>query len=305
MAFGRFAGLAARGQRLAVARQGLMRLGAALAGIACLSAAAAAQGAEGGTLFAEPFAVVHSLIQDDGAGNRFETEPVKDHYFGSWIVSERADGSRMVVDLARRELTEIRPELGTWWSLSFDRHAELQRRLAELEGDDTSEPDKANVEVLDWQVVEVPAGAEKALAGGSVPRRFSIRAEGAAESAEVWIDPSLRASARALDALAGFEATLAGGADKASSQPPVDAARRLAGGALVVRSVRQRGDLRIEDVGSKVEKLARMPRELAEVPEGLVRVASPLEQIVSFLEEERRREQHLGRPALGGGGAGE
>lgn len=280
---------------------GVIQAGVA-AVLALWPAASVAQSIAEGVLFAEPFAIVHSLIQDDGAGTRFETEPVTDHYFDSWIVSVRADGSRMVVDLARRELTEVRPELGTWWSLSFDRWAELQGRLVELEAEAAGLAAKsvgAPEEPIDWHVAELPATTEKAVAGGNVPRRFAIRAEGASESAEVWIDPSLRASGRALDALTAFETALAGGSDKASRVPPVDAARRAGGGALAVRTLRQTGSVRIEDVGSKVERLPRAPRELVEVPEGLARVAAPLEQIVAFLEEERRRDQHLGRPDMG------
>jgi hypothetical protein len=255
-----------------------------------------------GVLFAEPFTIAHALIQDDGAGTRFETEPVTDHYFDSWIVSVRGDGSRMVVDLVRREMVEIRPELGTWWSLSFDRWAELQARLVELEAEEAGTAVKSAAEPqepLEWQIAELPAGADKAVAGGRAPRGFALRAEGVSESAEIWIDPSLAVSPRALDALVAFETALAGGGDKASRRPPVDQARRAGGGALAIRTVRQTGTTRVEDTASKIERPMRAPRELVEVPEGLARVAAPLEQIVAFMEEERRREQYLGRPELG------
>ena len=80
-------------------------------------------------LFPEPFAVEHRLIQTGPDGEAFAADAVTDHYGGSFVVSVRSDGSRMIVDLARRELTEVRPEAGTWWSVSFDRLAELARRV--------------------------------------------------------------------------------------------------------------------------------------------------------------------------------
>ena len=92
---------------------------------------ALAQGTAG-ALFPEPFVVEHHLVQTDDDGSRFQTEPVTDYYGGSWIVSVRPDGSRRIVDLARREVTEVQPERGTFWSLSFDRLGELSARLADL-----------------------------------------------------------------------------------------------------------------------------------------------------------------------------
>ena len=36
-----------------------------------------------------------------------------DYYGGTWIVSVRPDGSRLVIDLARRELTEVAQQEAT------------------------------------------------------------------------------------------------------------------------------------------------------------------------------------------------
>src|SRR3954468_13001252 len=78
----------------------------------------AAAGAQLGPLFPEPFRVEHHLVQDDGDGSRFVGEPVTDTYGGSWIVSQRPDGSRLIVDLVRRELTEVRTAKGVYWTVS-------------------------------------------------------------------------------------------------------------------------------------------------------------------------------------------
>ncbi|HET9767479.1 MAG TPA: hypothetical protein VFS60_11570 [Thermoanaerobaculia bacterium] len=90
--------------------------------------------AQTGPLFPQPFRVEHHVVQDDGDGSRFVGESVVDTYGGSWIVSQRPDGNRLIVDLARRELTEVQPEKGTYWTLSFDRLAELQVRLRQAQG---------------------------------------------------------------------------------------------------------------------------------------------------------------------------
>ena len=93
-------------------------------------------GAQAGSLFPQPFQVRHHLVQDDGDGSRFASDTVTDTYGGSWIISERPDGSRLVVDLTRREVTGIQPDKGTYWTVSFDRLGELPagdggRRAAE------------------------------------------------------------------------------------------------------------------------------------------------------------------------------
>lgn len=92
----------------------------------CLVAAADTQAARGETvLFPETFRVVHHLEQDDGDGERFVSDSVVDTYGGSWLVSERPDGSRVIVDFTRRELTEVSPARGVFWSVTYDRLAEL------------------------------------------------------------------------------------------------------------------------------------------------------------------------------------
>ena len=54
---------------------------------------AAAQDAAG-PVFPQPFLVEHQVVQTLPDGDLFATEPVTDYYGGSWIVSQRTDGSR-------------------------------------------------------------------------------------------------------------------------------------------------------------------------------------------------------------------
>ncbi len=102
--------------------------------LALVSFSASALGAQSGLLFSEAFRVEHHLEQMDESGDRMISEAVLDTYGGSWIVSERPDGSRMIVDFSRREVTEIRPQRSAFWTVSFDRLGELHRRLAAAEG---------------------------------------------------------------------------------------------------------------------------------------------------------------------------
>lgn len=89
-----------------------------------------------GTLFPTPFVVEHQLIQTDADGTVYYSEPVRDTYGGSWLVSERADGSRLIIDLSRRQLTEIRPADGKFWTIDFDRLARLHADLVAAEDAD-------------------------------------------------------------------------------------------------------------------------------------------------------------------------
>src|SRR3954452_3858151 len=123
-------------------------------------------GAQPGPLFPEPFRVEHHLVQDDGDGSRFVGEPVTDTYGGSWIVSQRPDGSRLIIDLVRRELTEVRTAKGVYWTVSFDRLAELQARLRAAQGLARKPAKKADGETKaaspELTVTEVPAGSGRA-----------------------------------------------------------------------------------------------------------------------------------------------
>lgn len=300
--------------------------------VLALLAAPAPAAAQGGALFPEPFVVEHQLVQTDGDGERFETEPVTDYYGGSWIVSVRPDGRRLVVDLARREITEIRPDRGTYWSLDFGRLAELTERAAvaqrrERPGAAAEAPEAAPLAAreapAELVIQELPtSGGVAARARGPAAgaafaapgvRRLRVVEEALAEDPgagmEVWVDASVRLRPAALDALAALETSLAGGraSQAKEGRPPVArylaAARSHAAGAVPVRTVRHLDDgrgagpatarVRLEDVASRLEPVDDFPEELVAVPEGLRRVPHPLEGVVAFLEDEAERYRRM------------
>ena len=63
-------------------------------------------------LFPEPFLIEHYVVQVDTDGSSYRGANVTDYYGGSWIVSVAGDASRMIVDLERRTLAEVRPRKG-------------------------------------------------------------------------------------------------------------------------------------------------------------------------------------------------
>jgi hypothetical protein len=281
--------------------------------------------AQAGALFPQAFEVEHHLSHDDGTGDRFVSEAVVDTYGGSWIVSRRPDGSRLIVDLARRELTEVREEKGAYWTVSFDRFAELQRRLRAAQGNGGQAEDgelapgpgpalgrRLAAEPAEELVVTEVTGGEGLVARGTsgLAGRAGVRqlrvappSAGAAAGLEVWLDPTVRLGPEALRALATFEAEVLSAARAAASvaEAPgryLAAARAHAGGAFPVRTARAAALAvdgspmgRVEDVATRLERLERFPRDLVEIPEGLQRVPHPLEAVVRFLEEEAERDE--------------
>lgn len=298
---------------------GWLALGVLAAGLCVAGGARAAER----VLFPEPFLVEHQVVQVDGDGSVFATEPVVDRYGGSWIVSERADGSRLVVDFARREIVEIRPERGAYTVLSFDRFAELSRRLRELEGAPreadakADEPNDADL-VRDggeavFRISELPAAkglvrvAAEARRDGPTPaerdgvRHLRVALDSGEDvdsepAVDVWLDPRVRLTPDAMDALDGLETEVLGAPDDADAPAfsrYVAAARRSSGGALPVRTERpaardasRRSAGTVTDVALRVESLASFPRDLVRIPEGLERMVHPLEQMVAFAEDE-------------------
>lgn len=254
---------------------------------------AVAAGAQTGPLFPEPFQVEHHLVQDDGDGNRFTGESVVDTYGGSWIVSQRPDGSRLIVDLERREITEVRPADGTYATVSFDRFAELQARLRAAQGlgkpEETEEPKKATA-AASVVVTEAPADLRSASGLSSRPGVRRLRVQGGASAAlEVWVDPSVRLTPAALAAVDALESAASGRREDAPGRL-LSAARSHAGGAVPVRTVRPlAASGQVEDVTTRLDRLERFPGELVQIPEGLRRVPHPLEAAVRFLEEDRER----------------
>ena len=265
----------------------------ALLGLALAISLADTAGAQTGPLFPEPFRVEHHLVQDDGDGNRFTSEPVVDTYGGSWIVSQRPDGSRLIVDLERREMTEVRTADGTYWTVSFDRFAELQARLRAAHGiPDAAPQKKAAASASTGPIVtEAPADLRNASALASKPgvRHLRVARQGEGSAMDVWVDPSLRLTPGALAALDALDAATSGRREDASPGRLLGAARLHAAGAIPVRTVRPLSSVgQIEDVATRLDRLERFPGELAQVPEGLRRVPHPLEATVRFLEEDRK-----------------
>jgi len=263
-----------------------------------LARAAGAPAADApGVLFPSPFSVLHRLVRTDADGSTFQSAPVTDSYGGSYLVSVRPGGSRVIVDFARREITEVSVEKSTYWTLSFSKMGDLTRRLAKAEGDPSRPAARSPVAAPPIRVESGEAGGKRQLttasgqAGGAGLRRFRAYVEGGPE-AEIWVDGSVTLGAAALDALESFEkealgAGTAGSADGATRSALLAAARRAAGGALPLRTRRtSAAGGTLEDVVTSVVPLPSLPPQLLAVGEGFHRVPSPLEAMVAFAEED-------------------
>ena len=264
-----------------------------------LSASAGAQPHEP---FPVPFTVEQHVVDGSLGGAPITGEMVRETYGGSFLVSERADGGRTIVDFARREMTEVRPKEGTYWSLSFGRFAELRRRLEDAESIETGPKQRAlgSSERPAVRVEEVRDGSGPAVLGtlGATERpgkhlRASVES---GPSLDVWIDVSApRLTPEGIAALADFERSVLGTTD--GSVGPADlleTVRSREGGALAVRTRRTVGRPAtssaegpfLETVVTKAAPIASLPATLVAVPEGLSRVPSPLEVVVSWAEDE-------------------
>lgn len=278
--------------------------------------AALAQQSAGG-LFPSPFLIEHSVIITEPDGGSFMSDPVVDHYGGSTIVSERADGSRLIVDFARRELTEIRPSSGTYTVITFDRMAQLTREYQRLEGPPSQKAaDGEETPEITFSVNEGgPAGATKIASAAALTtaapllekpgiRRLEITTQRDGEASpepalEAWMDPNHRLTQRALDAVEDFELQVLGAtADEAGLTPlkALAAARRHARGAMPIATARltQRGGGRVEDVAVRIESLDAFPVDLVSIPEGLQRSPHPLELMVAHAEREAELRRLMG-----------
>lgn len=277
-----------------------------------LAPPAVAQGPTGNQLFPQPFIAEHHIERSGGDGPNFVGETVVDHYGGSWIVSERPDGSRLIIDFDRRQLTEVWTERGSYAVLSFGRMAELQRRLyeadrlpdevARLEAQESSRSDaEAEVEepsfVFDEVDSDVVRSGELAAAGTDTGmRHLRVRLADArtvadrAQVVEVWVDTAIRLSRSARRELAAFETEVLAATPSAIVAPSryVAAAREHADGAFPMRTRRRvaASNTVVEDVVTRLEVQESFPAELVAVPDGFQRTPHPLERIVSFMEDE-------------------
>jgi hypothetical protein len=267
----------------------------------CVATALPSAAQERATLFPEPFVIEHRLVQTDADGSVFAAEPVTDTYAGSWIASERADGSRLIIDFARREMTEVQAASSTYSVIGFERYAELTRRYRALDDGAAAMAAKARVgEPVDLSVVEVQEVSAKDAAGTVVgkPRVRHLKVRRPSEAAsdetvlEAWLDPDLRFSERALDSIDDFERTVLGAtsADVPVSLQAVAMVRREAGGAVIVKTRRRLaaggGAGAIEDVATRVGRVAAPAKNLMAVPDGFRQVPHPLELMVVHAERE-------------------
>jgi hypothetical protein len=260
-----------------------------------------------GPLFVPPFEVEHHLVQTDADGTSSTTPEITDYYGGSWIVSVRTDGSRLVVDLARHELTVIRPTVSTYATLGFDRLAEIHRRLRAANGTKPvradsplgsgSAPRAVTIGISAIKVERLPdendrLGAVHAAAIDSGVVRLRVTAGTAASPIEVWCDPRVRLSGRAQEALAGLEGSILNDGRSVGVTPAamVAAARSYAQGAFPVRTVRHTGPtarpVKLDDIVTRLAPLDRFPIDLVKVPDGYRRVPHPLEALVAFEDDE-------------------
>ncbi len=272
-----------------------------ISGIAVLPELAGAE-TPAAPLFPQAFVVEHRARERQSDGSLIESEKVRTTYGGSWLVSERPDGNRTIVDFSRREVTEVRPSAGTYWVLTFGQMTDLKARLAGAERRTPAKKAAVVTSPVEIRVEELSDGAapgrRSAVLDGLPGPTKRLRASAGERAAEVWVDPSMKMSTAALDALEEFSRAVSGprAGDGPSGSDLIAAARRKAAGAFVVRSVRSTG--RGGEVEEFVEKLTRassVPRNLVVPEEGLRRVPSPLEIVVSFAEEEAARAAVGGR----------
>lgn len=253
-----------------------------------------------GALFPVPFTVEHALLQTDADGSQFRTDTVTDTYGGSHLVSARSGGSRVIVDFARREITEVSVEKSTYWTLSFSQMGDLSRRLAKAEERPLALSARTpNAAVKrDIRVEEVSdVGRDRlAVPGGPTPRAGTRHFRASVENgpiADMWVDSSVRLTPAALDALDSFERDVLGAASKEeTSISSLAAAARRAGGAVPVRVRRTLGANggTSDDTAISLTLLSAFPQKLLVIGDGFRRVPSPLEVMVAFAEDEASRD---------------
>ena len=276
--------------------------------------------AQNGPLFPEPFRVEHHLEESSADSEHHVSASVTDTYGGSFLVSERVDGSRLILDFGRHEILGVDPAKGTYWVVSIDRLADLQHRLAAIEGDPQAEADasergrlgaaRAKPQAL---VVEEVRGlgaagsGQAGLAGRTDILHFRAvdPSKGRLERAplEASFDPSVRLTSPAAAALDDLAARLAGAKPDEPSAAALESMRRQAGNALAVRTSRAallppggdgNDDARVDDITTRVERLEIFPAELLVIPDGFRRVAHPLEAAIRYLEQDEEWRRQIG-----------
>ena len=118
---------------------------------------------------------------------------------------------------------------------------------------------------------------------GPAPIALRARAGDDGPTLDAWLDPSVKISPAAREALARIEREALGAGPAADLMAAV---RDHADGALPLHTRRTAGSGLVEDEVLAVTRLEVFPAELVEVPEGLVRVPHPLEVQAAWLEQE-------------------
>lgn len=271
---------------------------AALALLAALFAVPSRAADAPAVLFPVAFSVEHQLVHTDPGGDTWRADPVTDTYGGATLVSVRPGGSRVIVDFARRTITDVSVEKSTYWTLTFSQMGELSRRLVKAEERPSRAEPRAAATLAKppIRVEEVPAGREAlASGGGAAPRagarHFRASVEGG-DSADVWVDGTVLLTPAALDALDAFETEALGAGPAGATPAALVAAARRAGGAVPVRVSRPRrqGGTSLEDSATSLKTLPAFPQKLLVIGDGFRRVPSPLEEMVAFAEEEASRD---------------
>ncbi len=256
-----------------------------------------------GELFPTSFMVEHQLIQTEHDGDVFAFEPVIDYYGGSRIISVRPNGSRVIVDFARREITEIYPERASYTVIDFRRLASLRARLQEIELTEQRRVlEKVSPEEPRplFDIEEIPITSAKADSGELFQRADVIHMRVAlmgkariGPHVDVWMDPVIKLEEEALQALAEFEHEVLGTHGRkgpVSFAAYVAAARLQGAGAVPVRTLRPASPEHpragtLEDRALRLEQVP-FPIELLEVPESFNHTVHPLERLASAMEEE-------------------
>jgi len=265
-------------------------------------------------IFPQPFSVEHQIVQTDAQGAKTVIGPVKDYYGASWIVSVHSDDSRTIVDFSRNQLTIVDDRRGQYAALSFDRLGELKRRLDLAEsGPQEKANDNDDRNLLEIGVSDPLSSTAKGLPTGGDPlaierpgvRRIHVQASRqgkALAGLDLWMDPEIRLSPQALDAIERFERSMLGRTSSDTEpgfQDLLTEGRHRSGGGLVLGSSHSLvfGEApeiagTLSDVPLKIEILDTFPTKLLEISEHFVRVPHPLETIVAHAEREadlRRR----------------
>ncbi|MFI5168175.1 MAG: hypothetical protein ACHQQS_16330 [Thermoanaerobaculales bacterium] len=270
-------------------------------------------------LFPRPFVVEHAVAGRSADGTDLGTPSVIDYYGGSWIVSVRPDKSRLVVDFDRREITEIKPKDSTYSIVSFDRFAELRRRLRQaqqpsagtMSGTVSSSTLAAPAKAPEFVVDEVTAKEDMAastMAAGSEAEalaaragvrhlRVSVHAEAASKhsngrgvagpSLEVWLDPTVTLAAPAMAALARFDVEVlnaGASANRASFSGMLAAAREKTGGAFPIRTLHPATLTGGATTAGGVEDVASRLAYVEKFPLDLLKVPSGYRRVAQPLE---------------------